>query len=152
MLGEGEGHGGVDEGGEVGVCECYGGEAALGWEGEGDVEVRGWEWEWDGVEGEGEGCSVRGGEGGAVRTALGGHSECFCLWAEPVLHLRLMTLKPTSLTHENVCEFWTTSNDCIVCTGLVCSQNFLSTHFHSSILPHNGVQCSALSSNDRIAK
>jgi len=70
----------VDEGGEVGVCERYGGEAALGWEGEGDIEVRGWEWEWDGVEGEGEGCSVKGG-GGTVRTALGGHSECFCLWA-----------------------------------------------------------------------
>lgn len=52
----------------------------------------------------------------------------------------------------NVCEFWTTSNDCIVCTGLVCSQNFLSTHFYSSILPHNVVQCSAFSSNDRIAK
>lgn len=73
MSGEGEGHGGVDAGGEVGFCERYGGEAALGWEGKGDVEVGGWEWEWDGGEGEGKACSVRRGKRCAVRTALGGY-------------------------------------------------------------------------------
>lgn len=102
MFGKGDGHGGVDEGGAVWFRECYGGEAALGWEGEGEggrggVEVGGWESEseseseWNGRDVEEEGCFVRRGKGGTVRIAFGGYIVCFCQSYTP----GLTALKPS---------------------------------------------------------